>query len=159
MHKPKGMEPLLLFLLAAFGVSCIFFSNTGANALGMKKEYLTPNFYSDVLSGGLILSALIQAGIYMRGKGQTEKETDNTSKKEWMLVGFVMLCSVLYVFGMGTIGFYISTFLCLFAINMTFEGWKRTCLGKGLVFALGVCMIFFVAFRYLKVFLPKTILF
>ncbi len=157
MRRQKITEFLLPICLILFAVCCIFFSNTGSNALGMKGEFLTPNFYSNILSVCLIVAASVQIGAqWMLLKNGVAKEKQ---KEKWAVTAFVMICSVLYVIGISHIGFYVSTLVCLFLLNMTFEGWKRECIWKAAVFSAGVCLIFFVAFQQLKVFLPKSILF
>ncbi len=162
LKSKKWGERILVLMLVLFAVGCIFFSNTDSKALGMKNEYITPNQYSNILSAILLVAVGGEIVMSLRGK-KTEEEAaappKGELKAELRSVGFMVLCSVIYVLGMRHVGFYITSAVCLFVMNMAFEGWKKSHLWKSAVFSLGVCLITFVVFKYLKVYLPKSMFF
>lgn len=161
-NQKKYNDWILSIGIALFALACIFFSNTASNALGMKNEYLTPNNYSNIIS--CVLLAALGAQLLMtlltkEKQVQDEEKIEPIQRGMALNVAFIIICAVIFVLGMRYIGFYISTAVCLFIMNMTFENWNKAHIIKSIAFSLGVCAIFFVVFRYLKVFLPNAMLF
>lgn len=148
-------------VFAVFAVVCLA-SKTASDEFIAKDEYMAPGFYSDVLCAALIL--LIGTNVLFtlfrhRKEAEQQKGDTETLATKTHAVAFMMVCSVLYVLGIMSIGFYIVTAACLFVMNMTFENWEKKYLLKAVIFSLGTCAVFFIVFKYLKIFLPKAILF
>lgn len=162
MSRKKYEDIFLISIIALFALACIFFSNTASEALGMKNEYLTPNRYSNILSFALLAALGVQllTQLFKKEKQAQAEETAKPAQRRMALnVAFMMVCAIVFVLGMRYIGFYITTAVCLFIMNMTFENWNKAHILKSVAFSLGVCLITFIVFRYLKVFLPNALLF
>lgn len=159
MTKSKLRNELtLILLLAAFALGCMLTKSTGTS-LGMKNERMTPQTYSDALCWLLLFMLGLRTVLLLRGGWKEQTEEKAKSRSTGLLVGFVMLCSVLFVLGMQYLGFYITTFVSLAVLYLTFENWNKKDVLKGLLFAAGTSGVFYIAFGYLKVFLPNALLF
>ncbi len=157
-QSKKRNEGLLIAAFGIFALGCMFTKSTGVS-LGLKYERLTPQMYSDILVWCLLVLLAVRLVALMRTPVQKEAEQKAQAPKTWRLVAFVALCSLVFVLGMRYIGFYITTAVTLFVLHMTFENWEKKKLLKASLFSLGTCVIFYLAFGYLKVFLPNALLF
>lgn len=162
MNKQKARwEFLLLLCMIVFGVACLV-SESGANALTVSKEGFTVSFYANLIASILIgVSVLRVIFLFMevRKISDGEETPAKLTKDTIISIGLPMVLSVFFVYGMRRIGFYTTASLTLFIMYMAFEKWNKKEIPKGVLFSVGVCVVFAVVFKYLKVFLPNTPLF
>ncbi|MCL1999814.1 MAG: tripartite tricarboxylate transporter TctB family protein [Planctomycetes bacterium] len=149
-------ETLILVALICFSIGCIK-SMLGGSSIVLRDEILPANLYSNVLAGFLIFVCIIRL-VVLYGKNAVADD----DKKIILFTPTAFLiaaCSIIYAIGITSIGFYISSFICLLALFLGFENWNRAKIGTGLIFSIGLCIIFYVTFSYMKIYLPDAIFF
>jgi len=152
----RKWEFILLAVLIVFSAGCML-STIGGTNLILQSDSLPAYLYSNILAGILIaacLYRLIMLSIKREQGGEAKSKTFVTSKTLQ-----ICACSVLYVLGIQYIGFYISTFFCFIFVYNTFEQWNRAKIKYSVIFSLGLCVVSFVIFRFLKIYLPNALLF
>lgn len=149
-------EAVVLFVLLGFSAACLFMGTRG-DVLVLKNESLPANLYSNILAGLLGGVCLLRLALLrFFGGNKTAKNGKRIWTRSTILIG---LCAILYALGITYVGFYVSTFLCMLGLFLGFENWRRDKLKAGLLFSLGLCLVFFVSFNFLKIYLPDGILF
>lgn len=159
--KQKLGEFSLLLFLGIFGAACLL-SESGADALTVNSKGFTVSFYTNLIAILLLILVFFRLAfliIESRRETEREKTPEQIKKEHTIVIALTMFISVFFVYGMKKIGFYVCTSITLFILYMTFEQWKKKEIWKGIVFSLSICIVFFIVFKYLKVFLPNALLF
>jgi hypothetical protein len=154
----KRNEIIILVALIGFSAACLL-SSSGGSALILKDENLPAHVYSNILAGLLaavsIFRIIMLARPKMAGFAGSDAPAPAFSKSALLIAG----CSIFYTLGITYVGFYVSTFLCMFVLYLGFENWEKAKVKVGLVFSLGLCLVFYVSFYFLKIYLPDGLLF
>ena len=154
----KRNELIILVVLIGFSMACIL-STSGGSALILKNESLPAHVYSNILA--VLLAAAGAVRIVMlvmprwSGSGYGGTAAPVIAKSTVLIA----VCSILYTAGITFVGFYVSTFICIFVLYLGFENWQKAKLRAGLIFSAGLCIVFYVSFYFLKIYLPDGLLF
>jgi hypothetical protein len=154
----KRNEAIILIVIIGLSLACII-STKGGSTLILQDESLPAHLYSNILAGILIAAAVARlAVLFFAAKTRVEEGEAVRgvfSRSTLLIAG----CSVLYTLGITYVGFYISTFLCMIVLYLGFENWRKSELRTGLLFSLALCLVFFISFYFLKIYLPDGLLF
>lgn len=143
--------------MACLSVGCIVSMLTG-DVMVLRDEVLPANLYSNIIAGALALVCLVRfvALLVRDGAAADDGKEAAVFTPPVVLAGLVSLA---YTYGMESIGFYTSTFVCMFVLYFGFENWDKTKILRGLSFSLGLCALFYVTFTCMKIYLPDAMLF
>lgn len=161
----KYSEVIFIGILFLYGCAALFQADT---ITGMQQpgEFLTPQRY--VLIVGSLFVVLCAAnmilGVFLTRKKELETEKNDCSeqKREWLSRFFrtavMMSLGFVFVIGMKVTGFYISAFVVVVIAYLTIEGTTKKDILTAIVFALGMCALFYVVFKQFHIYLPKYLL-
>jgi Tripartite tricarboxylate transporter TctB family len=153
----KRNEVITLIFLIIFSVACII-SASGGSALILADESLPAHVYSNILAVLLLFVALVRliSLIFFQRTGVIQAATEPIMSRSTLLIA---ACAVLYTIGITYIGFYVSTFFCMIVLYLGFENWQKSKIRIGMIFSVGLCVLFYVSFSFLKIYLPDGLLF
>lgn len=149
-------ETIILAALICFSAGCIA-SMAGGGALVLRDEVMPADLYSNVIAAALGAACIVRLFLlYGKNAPADAQKKVVVFTQPTVLIGAI---SLLYTLGIASVGFYISTFICMFALFFGFERWEASRAPKGLAFSLGLCVMFYVTFTYMKIYLPDAMLF
>lgn len=154
----KRNEAVILAVLMGFSVACIL-STSGGSALILQDESLPAHVYSNILAGLLIAVCAVRLAMMFVFRMAGPRPEDEPAPVFSPSALLIAICSIFYTIGITYIGFYISTFVCMLVLYLGFENWQKRKLRVGVIFSLGLCLIFYVSFYFLKIYLPDGLLF
>ncbi|WP_194842126.1 tripartite tricarboxylate transporter TctB family protein [Gracilibacillus salitolerans] len=156
----------IIFLVTAFRIK----------AGGFSGDVLNQRNYVLILVGLLlILSAIsiVRTLLWERNKKadkvkKTVQETEQVvesaenksnkpvNKNIYITIGLILL----FIIGFTHIGFYVSSFVFVFAMTWMMFNWKRNLWIRSLIFSLALNGTFFILFQFINVYFPdNTLLF
>ena len=140
-------ECTLYLLLIAFGALCV--DTTVPDSINfLVTEYLDSALYSQIVGTLLMATATWQIIVALRTrKGATVIGTHAAA-------GAAM--SALYTLGIVYVGFYVSTFVYLFACATLVEDPAERNWKKKMLFSLGSAVVLYAMFSLFKIYLPPT---
>lgn len=150
IHLGIGAELVFCLSLIAFGCLCL--DTTVPNAINfMVVEYLDSALYSQMVGVILVVSGCHQGIEAVRKRGGRHFVPLK------LLAGLAMTAA--YVLGFAYVGFYLSTFLFLFAFSLLIETPSERDAGRKAFFALLAVGVLYGVFSSFKMYLPPAWLF
>lgn len=160
MVQKKHAELILIGALVAVTILSIVQSENIAT-IAMAGEMLTSRLYVVLMDICLLITLAFRALFVVAWPEKKAKpsKADLKTFAEKKLMYILMACAVVYAFGIIEIGFYITTFIFLLGVFVMLEGVSKKSILSGVLFSLGVNGVFFLAFDWLKIYLPNGLLF
>ena len=148
----KFIEAATLAVMILVGIVCML--DTPEPVISFQKDYLGNSGYPRIV-GTLLIVASLGYGIWsLRAGKASQGEGFNPA------VLLPLLMAALYIAGITTLGFCVSTALFIFCFSLVGQGrLTRRLLTSALAVSLSVTAVTYGAFRIFKVYLPDALLF
>ena len=148
----KIIEAAILALMILAGIVCML--DTPEPVISFQKDYLGNSGYPRIIGTLLIVTSLAYGIWSLRAKGAARGESFGLT---FLLP---LLMAGLYIAGITSLGFCVSTVLFIFCFSLIGQGRiTRKLVTSALIVSVSVTAVTYGAFRTFKVYLPDALLF
>jgi hypothetical protein len=147
----KIVESVILVIMIALGALCM--TDTPEPVISFQKDYLGNSGYPRIVCTLLILSCLVHIARALIGK------SGRGEQKSGLRLFLPLLLAVLYITGITSLGFCVSTVLFIFFFSLLGAPPTRRRITSGALVALSVTAVVYAAFKIFKVYLPDALWF
>jgi len=161
----KYSEAVFIAVLFLYGCAALW-QSYGITGMQQPGEFLTPKMYVVILGGIFVILCLVNIVFSVLQSKKNEavsehREEEKNDEPKWGVMvrtAIMIALGFLFVIGMKVTGFYIAAFLVVVIGYLTIEGRTKKDILTAVVFALIMCVIFYLVFRQFHIYLPKYML-